>query len=142
MPSENVSNTPSRRRFLAGFGAVASMSFAGCSGVLPGSDSGGGDQAGEVVVENRTDSEAEIAVRVVGREDEPLFSRVFVLEGGKTMSRGTVETTPTRVHAFTATGVARTWRYDPDLSVEFDCKPKDIGLTLHRDNTIKPWYSC
>ncbi|MEF8881557.1 MAG: hypothetical protein V5A34_03415 [Halapricum sp.] len=118
------------------------MATAGCSGVLPRSDAGSSDESSEVIVENRTTSETEIAVRVIGREDETLFGRVLALGGGKMISRGAIETTPARVHAFTAAGVSHTWRYDPDLPVEFDCEPKDIGLTLHRDNTIEPWYDC
>jgi hypothetical protein len=71
-----------------------------------------------------------------------LFSRVFALGAKKMTSRGAIETTPARVHAFTAGGVSHTCQYDPDLPAQFDCEPKDIGLTLHRDNTIEPWYNC
>ncbi len=94
------------------------------------------------MVENRTTSEAEIAVRVIGSEDETLFSHVFVLGAEKMTSRGAIEATPTRVYVFTEAGVSHMWRYDPNLPVEFDCEPKDIGLTLHPDNTIEPWYDC
>ena len=147
MPSDHVSATlreyhPSRRRVLATLGGVASVATAGCSGVLPESDTRNSDESIEVMVENRTTSEAEIAVRVIGSEDETLFSQIFVLGAEKMTSRGPIETKPARVHAFTAAGVSHTWRYDPDLPVEFDCEPKDIGLTLHRDSTIEPWYDC
>lgn len=132
----------SRRRVLSTLGVVASVSVAGCSGVLPGSDFNSVDEPGEVIVENRTASKAEIAVRVIDREDETLFSRVFTLEPGTMMGRGAIETTPSRVHAFTAGGVSRRWRYAPDLPEEFDCDLKDVGLTLHQNNTIESWYSC
>ncbi|WP_229121418.1 hypothetical protein [Halapricum desulfuricans] len=118
------------------------MATAGCGSVLPGSDTGNSDGSSEVTVENRTTSEAEIAVRVIGSDGETLFSRIFALGAGKMTSHGAIETTPARVHAFTATGVSHAWRYDPELPVEFDCEPKDIGLTLYRDNTIEPWYDC
>lgn len=127
---------------LATLGAVASVSTAGCGDALLGSNTRSSTESAEVIVENRTTSEAEIAVRVIGSEEETLFSRVFVL-GAETMtSRGSIESTPARVHGFTAAGVSQTWGYDPDLPVEFDCEPKDIGLTLHSDNTIEPWYDC
>lgn len=147
MPSDRLSatlreNRPSRRRFLATLGAVASASTAGCSKVLPGSGSSSTHEPSEVIVENRTSSKAEIAVRVVGSEEETLFSRVFTLGPEEMMGRGTIETSPSRVHAFTADGVSHTWRYAPDLPADFDCELKDLGLTLHRDNTIEPWYSC
>lgn len=133
---------PSRRRFLATLGAVASVSTAGCSDVLSDSWSSNTDEPGEVSVENRTSSKAEIAVRVIDSDDETLFSRIFTLRSEKMTSHGTIETTPSRVHAFTANGASRTWRYAPDLPADFDCEPKDIGLTLHQDNTIEPWYDC
>ncbi len=133
---------PSRRRFLATLGAVTSVSTAGCSDVLPGNDSNKAKESSEVIVENRTSSTAEIAVRVIDSEDGTLFSRVFTLGSRKMMSRGTIETTPSRVHAFTADGVSQTWQYDPDLPADFECELKDIGLTLHPDNTIEPWYDC
>ncbi|QSG16150.1 hypothetical protein HSEST_2640 [Halapricum desulfuricans] len=79
---------------------------------------------------------------MIGSDGETLFSRIFALGAGKMTSHGAIETTPARVHAFTATGVSHAWRYDPELPVEFDCEPKDIGLTLYRDNTIEPWYDC
>ncbi|WP_415381476.1 hypothetical protein [Halosimplex sp. TS25] len=135
-------NRPSRRRFLASLGAVASVSIPGCSAVLPGTNSSSTDEPSEVTVENRTDSKAEIAVRVIDSEDETLFSRVFTLGPEKMMSRGAIETTPSRVHAFTADGVSHSWRYDPDLPADFECELKDIGLTLHEDTTIEPWYDC
>ena len=147
MPSNRVSTTlrdhsPSRRQFLATLGAVTSVSIAGCSDALPGGASRSANEPSEVIVENRTSSKAAIAVRVLDREEETRFSRVFTLEPGTMTSGGAIETTPARVHAFTAEGVSRTWWYDPDLPAEFECEPKDIGLTLHRDNTIEPWYDC
>jgi hypothetical protein len=77
MPSDHLLATlydhrPSRQRVLATLGAVASMPTAGCSGVLLGSDTGSSDGSSEVMVENRTTSETEIAVRVIGSEDETL----------------------------------------------------------------------
>lgn len=147
MPSDRFSaalreNRPTRRRFLATLGGVTSVSIAGCSDVFGGSDPSSDDETIELTVENRTPSPAEIAVRVIDGEGETLFSRVFTLEPGTITSRGSIETTPTRVHAFTAEGVAHTWRYAPDLPVDFECEREDIGLTLHRDNTIEPWYTC
>lgn len=147
MPSNRSSvahrnNRPSRRRLLATLGAVASVSTAGCSDGLADRWPGTTDEPAEVIVENRTASKAEIAVRVIDNEAETLFSRIFALEPEKITSYGTIETTPSRVHAFTATGVSRTWRYAPDLPAGFDCERKDIGLTLHQDTTIEPWYSC
>lgn len=147
MPSDHFlasprESRPSRRRVLATLGAVASVPTAGCSDVLPGGDSTSVDDPGEVIVENRTASKAEIAVRVIDSEEETLFSRIFTLGPDAITSRGAIETIPSRVHAFTPDGVSRTWRYDPDLPVDFECEPKDIGLTLHRDNTIEPWYDC
>jgi hypothetical protein len=116
------------------------VSTAGCNGVLSGSDST--DEPIEVSVENGTDSAAEIAVRVVDGAGATLFSRVFALGPEKMGSRGAIETAPSSVHAFTPDGVARTWQYAPDLPADFDCELKDIGLTLRRDDTIEPWYSC
>lgn len=147
MPSNRSSaahrdNRPSRRRLLATLGAVASVSTAGCSTVLSDRWFSTTDESSKVWVVNSSSSKAEIAVRVVDSEDETLFSRVFTLGSGKTTSYGAIETTPWRVHAFTANGVSRMWRYAPDLPVDFDCKLKDIGLTLQQDNTIEPWYSC
>lgn len=113
MPSNRLAaslreNRPSRRRFLATLGGVASVSIAGCSEVLPGSGSSSADEPIEVSVENRTTSKAEIAVRVIDGEEETLFSRVFTLEPEKMTSRGAIERTPSRVHAFTADGVSHT----------------------------------
>ncbi|WP_415382809.1 hypothetical protein [Halosimplex sp. TS25] len=147
MPSDRVSatlqdNRPSRRRFLASLGVVASVSISGCNAVLPGTNSSSTDEPSEVTVENRSDSKAEIAVRVIDSEDETLFSRVFTLGPETMISRGAIETTPSRVHAFTADGVSHSWRYDPDLPADFECGLKDIGLTLHDDSTIEPWYDC
>lgn len=88
MPSDSVSATlrghrQSRRRVLATLGAVASVSTAGCGDALLGNNTRSSDESGEVVVENRTTSEAEIAVRMIGSEDETLFSRVFALGPNK-----------------------------------------------------------
>lgn len=121
---------------------MASVSSAGCSGVLPGSATSSTDEAGEVIVENRTDSEAKTAVRVLDREDETLFRHVFTLGPEQMTGRGAIETAPSRVHAFTAAGVSHTWQYAPDLSEGFACEIKDIGLTLHRDSSIESWYDC
>lgn len=93
-------------------------------------------------VENRTASKAEVAVRVVDSEDATLFSRVFALEPETLISRGAIEASPSKVHAFTPTGASRTWRYAPDLPADFECEREDIGLTLHQDGTIEPWYKC
>lgn len=147
MPSSHLSatlreNRPSRRRFLASLAGVASLSAAGCSEVLPGSGSSSADEPIEVSVENRTSSKAEIAVRVIGSEEETLFSRVFTLGPEKMTSHGAIESSPSRVHAFTADGVSHTWRYAPDVPEDFECDLEDIGLTLHQENTIEPWYTC
>lgn len=123
-------------------GGVTSLWTAGCSDVLPESASRRTDEPSEVTVENRTSSGAEIAVRVIDSESETLFSHVFTIGPDKMMSRGAIETIPSEIHAFTPDGVSHTWRYDPDLPVEFQCEPKDIGLTLHDDTTIEPWYDC
>jgi hypothetical protein len=135
-------NSLSRRRALGTLVTVASVSVAGCNGVLSSGTSSSAAEPSEVMVENRTASRAEIAVRVVDREEEALFSRVFTIGPEKMRSRGAIETTPARVHAFTADGVSQTWEYDPDLPADFACEPKDIGLTLHPDQTIEPWYDC
>lgn len=116
--------------------------MAGCSGIPPGTGPDGADESSEVIVENGTTSKADIAVRVIDNEGEALFSRVFALGPETMVSRGAIETIPSSVHAFTAEGASRSWRYEPDLPEDFDCEPKDIGLTLHRDNTIEPWYDC
>lgn len=147
MPSDPLSVTlretrPSRRRFLATLGGVTSVSIAGCSDVFSVSGSSSADETIEVSVENRTSSRAEIAVRVVDSEGATLFSRVFDLEPTTIVSRGAIETTPSRVHAFTADGISHTWRYAPDLPADFECEREDIGLTLHDDDTIEPWYKC
>lgn len=147
MPSGDISATPrvprpSRRRFLASLGVTASVATAGCSGAFGGSDTPNTDGAAEVIIENRTTSRVEIAVRVLDGEDGTLFSRVFALDPETITSRHAIETTPSRIQAFTPEDVSRTWQYDPDLSPEFDCEPKDIGLTLHADDTIEPWYDC
>lgn len=146
MPSDRASagrgeTRASRRRVLTALGGVATVSTAGCSDALPNGDDRS-DAPIEVSVENRTTSRAEIAVRVIGRERETLFGRVFALDAETIVSRGAIETTPTSVRAFTSTGVDHTWRYDPDLPVDFDCEREDIGLTLHPDETIEPWYTC
>lgn len=146
MPS-NTSSTlreirPSRRGLLTTLGGVTALWTAGCSDVLLEGDSGSTHESSEVIVENRTSSGVEIAVRIIDSESETLFSHVFTL-GPETMkSRGAIEKTPSEIHAFTPDGVSHTWRYDPDLPVEFECDPKDIGLTLHDDTTIEPWYDC
>jgi hypothetical protein len=141
--SEATSGTESRsrRRVLAALGAGAVVSVAGCSDVL----SGPGDtevEPAEVVVENRTAEPAEVAVRLTDGGEETLFSRVFAVGPDELVGRGAVDTTPSRVHAFTPGGVSRRWRYDPDLSADFDCEIKDVGLTLRADDTIDPWYKC
>ena len=146
MPSTRSSATPrgkrpSRRRFLATLGAVASVATAGCSDVLSGRGAETDAEPVEVAVHNGTSSTAEIAVRVVDA-DETLFSRVFTLGPEKMESRGSIETTPSRVHAFTADGVSATWQYAPDLPNDFECEREDVGLTLHQDATIEPWYKC
>lgn len=145
MPSDRRSatrreNRPSRRRVLATLASLTLVSTAGCSDALSGSDST--DDPIEVSVENRTDSAAEIAVRVVDSAGATLFSHVFTLEPDTIASRGAIETAPSSVHAFTPDGIARTWQYAPDLPADFDCELKDIGLTLRRDEAIEPWYSC
>ncbi|MFC6615523.1 hypothetical protein ACFQAS_11270 [Halopenitus salinus] len=147
MPSDRASaplreSRSSRRRVLAALGAVASASTAGCSGVLPGRDSGRTDDPIEVTVLNDTSSTAQIAVRVTDAEAEMIFSRVFSLGPEKMAGCGAIEATPASVHAFTADGVSRTWRYAPDLPADFECDRADIGLTLRRDGAIEPWYSC
>jgi hypothetical protein len=121
---------------------MAAISTAGCSAVIPGSDSNSDDDSIEVTVGNETDSEVAIAVRVIDSEEETLFSHVFSVESGKMIGRGAIKTTPAKIHVFTADGVSRTWKYAPDLPPEFDCELKDIGLTLRQDNTIEPWYTC
>lgn len=146
MPS-NTSSTlletpPSRRGLLTTLGGVTALWTAGCSDVLLEGDSGSTNEPSEVIVENRTSSAIEIAVRVVDTESETLFSHVFTLGPETMLSRGAIETTPSEIHAFTPDGTSHTWRYDPDLPVEFECDPKDIGLTLHDDTTIEPWYDC
>jgi hypothetical protein len=118
------------------------VSIAGCSDVLSDGDSSNADELGEVIVENRTASPVEVAVRVIDSEDKTPFSRVFPLGTEKMASRSAIDTTPSRVHAFTVDGVSRTWQYAPDLPVGFECEPKDIGLTLQQDKTIEPWYDC
>jgi hypothetical protein len=146
MPSDRLSTGrrtggPSRRQLLATLGAVSLTSTAGCSGLLTGSDSGN-TQSSEVSVENGTSSRAEIAVRLVDSADETLFSRVFSLAPESMASRGALDTTPSNIYAFTADGVSRTWAYAPDLPPDFECTPKDVGLTLTPDGTIEPWYDC
>lgn len=121
---------------------MATVSTAGCSGVLPGNDPSSAADPIEVTVENRTTSKAEIAVRVVDSEDATLFSRVFALEPETLVSRGAIEAPPSKVHAFTPSGASRTWRYAPDLPADFECEREDVGLTLHQDGTIEPWYKC
>lgn len=147
MPSDRLStlrreNRPSRRRFLAALGGLMSVPTAGCSETFSVNDSSRADETIEVSAENRTSSRAAIAVRVIDNEEETLFSRVFDLESGTIASRGAIETPPSRVHAFTPDGASHTWRYVPDLPVDFECEREDIGLTLHQDNTIEPWYTC
>ncbi|GAA0511191.1 hypothetical protein SAMN04488066_10913 [Halorubrum aquaticum] len=146
MPSDRTLNLgpaarPSRRRFLATVGAVASASTAGCTGVFPGSGSGDANEPNEVIVENATAGEAEIAVRVADEDGRTLFSRVFALGPERIASHEGIDVVPARIHAFTADGVSRAWRYDPDLPIEFECEPKDVGLTLGADG-IEPWYDC
>ncbi|MFW5958406.1 MAG: hypothetical protein ACOCQ3_00230 [Natronomonas sp.] len=145
--SSNTSSTlreilPSRCGLLTTLGGVTALWTAGCSDVLLEGDSGSTNESSEVIVENRTSSAIEIAVRVIDSESETLFSHVFNIEPETMVSRGAIETTPSEIHAFTPDCVSYTWRYDPDLPVEFECEPKDIGLTLHDDTTIEPWYDC
>ena len=132
----------SRQRFFATVGAVASLSTAGCSGGFPRRPASRADDPAEVTVENGTSSRTEIAIRITNRTDGTLFSHVFALAPETIVSRGAIDTTPSSVHAFTADGVSRVWRYDPELPVGFECEPTDIGLTLHQDDTIEPWYDC
>ncbi|MFC5135966.1 MULTISPECIES: hypothetical protein [Haloferacaceae] len=138
---------PSRRRFLAAFGAVASASTAGCSGGFPGrssddsDDSDGDDDPNEVIVENATASAAEIAVHVTDADGGTLFGHVFALGPERIASREGTEVTPARIRAFTPTGVSHAWEYDPNLPIEFECDPKDVGLTL-REDAVEPWYDC
>lgn len=141
---------PSRRRFLAAFGAVTSASTAGCSGRFSGrssddsdgsGDSDGDDRPNEVIVENATGSEVEIAVHVTDADGETLFGHVFALGPERIASREGTKVTPARIRAFTPTGVSHAWEYDPDLPIEFECEPKDVGLTL-REDAIEPWYDC
>jgi hypothetical protein len=129
----------SRRAVLAALGAGTTLSVAGCSGLL--SDESDTEHA-EVVVENGTDSPAEVAVRISGGADETLFSRVFTLGPEELVGSGALETTPARVHAFTPGGLSRRWEYDPDLPADFDCDIKDVGLTLGTEDRIEPWYKC
>lgn len=122
---------------------MASVSIAVCNTVLPSNGSSSGHKSSEVIVVNNTASEVDVAVRVVDNEDNTLFSRVFSTGPEMTnSSRDEIETPPTKVHAFTADGISKTWQYAPNLSGEFDCEPKDIGLILQDDNTIEPWYTC
>ncbi|MFC5279639.1 hypothetical protein ACFPM1_12855 [Halorubrum rubrum] len=139
-PTEGGGRRPPRRRFLAAAGAAASAALAGCGGVVP-ETAPDDDGPNEVTVENATDSAVEVAVRVVDGEGETLFGRVFALEPETIASRDGFEAVPEEVHAFTADGLSRTWRYDPDLPIEFECEPKDVGLTL-REDAIEPWYGC
>jgi hypothetical protein len=132
----------SRRAVLAALGTGTAISFAGCTEILPWNSTDARVDPAEVVVENRTSEAAEVAVRVTGDADETLFSRVFAVGPESMVGGGAIESVPSRIHAFTAGGVSRRWRYAPDLSVEFDCEIKDVGLTLHADETIEPWYDC
>ncbi|WP_281194038.1 hypothetical protein [Halorubrum sp. F4] len=132
---------PSRRRFLATFGAIASASTAGCGDLLPGGGSGDSNGPNEVIVENATASAAEIAVHVTDADGGTLFGHVFALGPGRIASRDGIEVTPARIRAFTPDGVSHAWEYDPDLPIEFECEPKDVGLTL-REDAIEPWYDC
>jgi hypothetical protein len=133
---------PSRRRILATVGTVASLSTAGCSGIIPSDGSEDAAEPIEVAVSNAASDVVEIAVRVLDREGMGLFSRVFSLEPGHFVSRGAIETTPAEVSAFTPDGVSHTWEYDPDLPGDFDCDRADIGLTVQQDNSIREWYKC
>ncbi len=147
MPSRQLS-TPSgigqrtRRSVLASLGAGTVFTMAGCASVLPGGPAETEVEPAEVVVENRTDDDAEIAVRLVDGASETVFSRVFSVGPEQMVGRGAIETAPRRVHAFTPGGISTRWEYDPDLPADFDCEIKDVGLTLHGDETIEPWYKC
>jgi hypothetical protein len=129
-----------RRQILAALGAGTAVSIAGCSDVLSGRPAETG--SAEVVVENRTTEAAEIAVRLTDGASETLFSRVFTVGPEAMIGRGSIDSVPARVHAFTPAGVSHWWDYDPDLPADFDCEIKDVGLALHGGETIEPWYKC
>lgn len=122
-------------------GTTVSLWTVGCSDI-PSGGSEDATESIEVAVENASSDPVEIAVKVADREGTGLFSQVFSLESGHLVSRGTIETTPATVSAFTPDGVSRTWEYDPDLPGDFDCDREDIGLTVRQDNTIEEWYKC
>ena len=131
---------PSRRRILAGFGAVSIAGFAGCGSVLrPTTRVGEGDTI-EVIVVNETDEVAQIGVRVENDDGEALFSHVYRLEPGQTDQSAGIETTPTVIHAFSATGPAASWEYTPDS--DLNCDGQDVGIALTADATIESWYGC
>lgn len=127
-----------RRDVLRAASAGTVLSLSGCLNRVP---LGGASRSAEVVVDNYTDETAYVSVLVEGRGGERLFTHTFVVDPDHSVGRGSYRREPTTITAFSRRGVERTWDYDPDLGPEFDCDPKDVGLTLER-GAISPWYSC
>ena len=130
----------SRRRILAGFGAISVAGLTGCSGVLRSETRDGEGESIEIVVINETADVQRIGIRAEDADAAALFSRVYRLDPGTTDESAGIETAPATVHAFTPTGAAATWEYSPDPAL--DCDGQDIGITLAADATIEHWYGC
>lgn len=130
----------SRREVLATSSVLAVPLLSGCSDFTFPTGSEGEGETIEIMVENRTDEPAVIAVRIEADDGAMLFSQVYELEPGHLDSAGGIETIPETVSVFTPEGVSATWEYSPDL--EMECDGEDIGITLRSDGSIDSWYAC
>jgi len=129
----------SRRRLLAAGSIAVTGSLAGCSRVLPSAGSEGEGDAIEILVENRTDEQAHVGVRVEDGDGAALFSRVYSVESGHMDQSAGIDTRPATVRVFTPDGTAATWEYAPDLDI--DCEGEDIGIALTEEG-FESWYAC
>ena len=94
----------------------------------------------EVIVGNRTDEPARIAVRMEDDTGAMLFSRVYELGPDEADESAGIDTAPSTVTVFTPAGDATSWKYAPDLDV--NCEGKDVGITLLPDGSFERYYAC
>ena len=141
-PSPSERSPTSRRQLLATLGVVSAVSIAGCNAIGSVAEPKGEGDMIEVLVENRTDEIAQIAVYIADDDGNALFSRVYELEPHHLDSSASLEARPATVTVFTPDGTSTTWEYSPESEFDLNCDGVDIGVTLKPEWTIESWYAC
>jgi len=132
----------SRRQLLTTLGVVSAGSMAGCGSIGMSDEPEGEGDTIEILVENRTDELAQIALYIEDDNENALFSRVYELEPQHLDSSAGLETRPATVTVFTPDGTSTTWEYSPEGEIDLSCEGVDIGVSLKPDQTVEWWYTC